>query len=184
MTRQRIYGSDVPFMAWMRDQGDLPSYSKTCGVVSTDVDCWIHRYMTEVDSIGTRNLQAIMFLEVKSRGGQPSPSQLDSLRKVDAFRKTADRSLQCVINCGVSVLRLSNLSPDDSEVMYWGRFSKGKLSYRTIDKSQLLLLMRFELHHDNLTPRPFRRHHKTSEFMVEERTPLGFTVQRPVIKRS
>ncbi len=56
MTRSRMFGSDVPFCDWMRSNPELPSYSAShaIGFVATDVDVLVHRYLTKVDSIGTR----------------------------------------------------------------------------------------------------------------------------------
>ena len=45
-------------------------------------------------------------------------------------------------------------------------------------------LLRFEIHPDNFDPRPFRRRHKTQEIVEIETTPLGFEVEKLLIKRS
>src|SRR5262245_34604620 len=85
MIRQRMFGSDVPFMAWLRrQQKELPSYSANVGFVATDIDLFIHRYLTEIDSRGTREIQALMLIEVKTHSGLPSDSQRDTLAKVHA----------------------------------------------------------------------------------------------------
>ena len=66
MTRDRLFGSDIPLMAWCREKGktgELPAYSQECGLVQTDVDAFWHRYKTCVDSLGTRDLQVFMEIE-------------------------------------------------------------------------------------------------------------------------
>lgn len=149
----------------------------------TDADVTIHRYLSEVDGLGTRIVQGIMELEIKTRGGKPTDSQLDTLRKKHATTFT-NRCIEidgnAVRNFGVSVLSLGGTTPDDSKTMLWGRFNghSCKMDYRPIDKKHLVSLLRFELHPDNFTPRPFRRHHKTQQVLVQEKTPLGFWIDR------
>ncbi len=68
MTRMRSYGQDLPFCDWLRHHEGLPAVSADCGFVATDVDLAIHRYLTEVSGSGTREVQNLMQLEVKTRG--------------------------------------------------------------------------------------------------------------------
>lgn len=190
MTRYRVHGTDVPFCAWMRSRNELPSFSGTCGFVASDSDLYIHRYLTAIDGKGKREVQGLLFLELKTRGGEPHASQLDTLWKFHATMMTGrnvriinDEILQ---NFGVAFLSLSDTTPDNSESMRWGRF-KGKfcaIRWTTIDVAQLLKLLRFEIHPDNLKERPFRRHHKDWKTMETVPTPLGFSVEIPVIRRS
>ena len=44
MVRERMYGSDTEFCAWMRSCKDLPSYGDTFGFVASDNDVTVHRY--------------------------------------------------------------------------------------------------------------------------------------------
>lgn len=46
----------------------------------------VHRYLSEVDGAGTRDVQAIMQIEVKTSMSTPTPSQLDTLMKLNMFR--------------------------------------------------------------------------------------------------
>jgi hypothetical protein len=194
LTRSRMFGSDVPFCAWLREQKDLPSYSSAIGFVATDVDLIVHRYLTEVDSEGTRQIQALMHLEVKTRSGVPHDSQLDTLCKLNLFHGKRDLPHVHLRYWGVSVLSMDGTTPDNSRTMYWARFPESRngqtprrwdnLNVQSISHAQLIGLLRFDLHPDNLTRRPFRRHHKTMEVVVEEMMPLGFTVEKTVIKRS
>lgn len=185
MTRERIYGSDTPFCEWMRNCKDLPSYSQTCGFVALDNDLTIHRYLTEVDGQGTREIQALMHVEIKTRNGEPHPSQHDTLFKIHksccGFKGINN---QMVVHYGVSILSLSGLTPDDSDSIRWGRFKGVLLSYKTISRKQLIQLLRFEIHPDNLSRRPFRRHHKTSRVCAIVKTPLGFETEHVLTVRS
>lgn len=191
MVRQRFHGSDVDFCAWLRAQKDeLPSFSSYCGFVASDVDVFVHRYLTEVDGKGaTREIQGLMLLEVKTRGGDLSASQRDTLAKHNAFhdnRKSFAKWLKCqmVRHFGVSLLFLSGTDPDNSSWMQWGRFREDKVVRKNINRDQLFRLLRFELHPDNLQPRPFRFHHKTQEIVCVGKAPLGFEYEQIVIKRS
>src|SRR5262245_56893943 len=190
MIRQRMFGADVPFMAWLRSQQkELPSYSANVGFMATDIDLFIHRYMTEVDSVGTREIQALMQIEVKTHNGMPHDSQRDTMAKVHAccpFREVKyDR--QILRHFGVSFLLLSNTTPDDSEEIIWGRFDNlpnQNIKRTPITIEQLFKLLRFELHPDNLEPRPLRRHHKTKEVYEVRKAALGFKYLHKITKRS
>lgn len=192
MNRPRMFGSDTPFCAWLRrQQEELPSYSETCGFVASDNDVHIHCYMTEIDSRGTREIQALMFLEIKTRGGRVHDSQRDTLVKLHACLAKGNIvfSGQTIRHFGVSFIFLSGMDPDDSETIYWGRFDQSKpfsrvIRGKKITKEQLLKLLRFELHPDNLAPRPFRRHHKTRQIVELVKTPLGFVCEEIITKRS
>ena len=191
MTRDRLFGSDIPLMAWCREKGktgDLPACSQECGWVQTDVDAFLHRYKTCIDSLGTRELQVLMEIEWKTRGGNLTDSQLDTYRKKHA---TILPSLkwhgQELRNYGVTVVRLSGSTPEDSEWIKWGRFVRGNardMKWTAVSVEQLLKLMRFELHPDTMNTNPLRRHHKTRMFQEVEKAPLGFEVARDLVQRS
>jgi len=191
VTRDRLFGCDVPLMAWCRERGktgDLPAYSEECGIVQTDVDAFWHRYKTCVDSLGTRNLQVFMEIEWKTRGGNLTESQSDTYRKKHAMTVPSMKwHGQELMNFGVSVVRISGATPDDSEWIKWGRFIRGQSSgmrWTDIDLSQLLKLMRFDTHPDSMVNNPFRRHHQTRRIHVVEKCDLGFEVAREVVRRS
>lgn len=188
MTRDRLFGSDVPFMAWCRSCSLLPSWSPDCGWVQTDVDTFIHRYLTCVDKQGTREVQPMMELEVKTRSGNLTDSQVDTYRKKHATTIPHLKwNGQTLINYGVSFVRLEGSSPADSVWIKWGRFKRSSLveiSWNDISIEQLIKLMRFELHPDTLCASSYRRHHKTAKVMVSEETPLGFVAERELTTRS
>lgn len=192
MVRERMYGSDTDFCAWMRRCKDLPSYGDTFGFVASDNDLTIHRYKTSIDSVGTREVQGIMQVEIKTRRGKPSSSQIDTLTKLNLFcgdRKLGNINIRFF---GVFVLVLSGTSPDDSDCMWWCSSPKDRflsdakhLRISSISRSELIEILRFECHPRNLSDKtPFRRHHKTQHFIEKELTPLGFEVDKIITKRS
>lgn len=191
MTRDRVYGSDTPFLAWCRAKGktgELPSFSSDCGVVVTDVDCTIHRYMSAVDRQGTRELQVLMEIETKTRGAEPTASQIDTYRKKHATTLPHLKwNGQTIVNRGVSVLIFSHTGPSDSPTIQWWRFKRGnttEIVKNEISVEQLLQLLRCDINPDTLQPNPYRRHHKTSSITTTEVSALGFQVQRHIITRS
>jgi len=167
MTRQRHFGNDTPFCAWMRAHPRLPSSGPVFGFTATDSDVVVHRYKAEVDGVGTRDMQAIMQIEVKTSMSQPKPSQLDTLMRLNMFRGDL-AALGCRLrHYGVAVLVLEQTTPDDSEHMLWARYPAGTceeaflggvrirwrdMVVRPINREQLVDLLRFELHPDTLAP--------------------------------
>ena len=182
MTRDRIYGEDTEFSAWLRKQERIPS-----SVVSvSDCDYVIHRYKQPVDGLGTRDLQAMMILEVKTRNGEPRFAQLDSMYLQHEFSKGQMRKKSTtVVHHGVSFLSLSGTTPDNSSRMRLGRFGEEKaINWRPVDGQTLESLLLFNLHPDSLTPNPYRRHHKTNTFQEMMSFPLGFSAPVTIITRS
>jgi len=192
MVRPRIYGSDTEFCKWMRDHPSLPCVGDDFGFVASDNDLTIHRYKTCIDSMGTRDVQGIMQVEIKTRNGEPSDSQIDTLSKVNLF--CGDRSTNgvSVRFFGVFVLSMSGVSPDCSDEMRWGSIPRGRaigssayVDWEKVDVATLIDIMRFERHPRNLRDtKPFRRHHKTREFVEIEKTELGFDTPVRRIARS
>lgn len=192
MVRSRVFGSDVPFLGWCREKGrtgELPSSSIDRGVVISDVDCTVHQYKSPVDRIGTRELQAILEVEVKTRSGEPTDSQVDTYRKKHvSIKQKVEWKKQTIFNYGVAFVSMSGTTPDDSDVIRWGRFSDDEhmsICWREIDKHMLLSLLRFDLHPDSFAKNPFRRHHGLSSTFIQRiKTPLGFDVEESVVIRS
>lgn len=195
--RHRIHGSDTPFSDWLRRQEKLPASSNEIGFVATDNDLTLHVYKEPVDEIGTREIQSMMHVEVKTRGGMPTSSQKDTLWKLHHhFMRKGNNGKpgQMVFNqsilirhFGVSIVVLSGESPEDSETIQWLRFNRNPRKRNDvwiIDKTRLIELLRFDVHPDNFDKKPFRRHHKTREIIVDELTPLGFVIQKRVLQRS
>lgn len=186
MTRQRLYGSDVPFCDWMRKHPELPSYSSSMGFAASDADVFIHRYLHVVDANGTRDIQSLAMLEIKTRNGEPTWSQADTLYKLhQSMVGTKEIESVIVWNFGVSFISISDERPDKSDCIKWGRFQgASKVRWRKIGLDLLLDLLKFERHHDNLEKNPFRRHHKTSEIWRLAPQPLGFMWPERIVKRS
>lgn len=153
MTRERIYGSDSEFCSWMRACKDLPSYSSDCGFVASDNDITVHRYLTSVDGVGTRAIQSIMQIEVKTRQGKPSVSQMDTIAKLNLFADSKQVNGTVVTFFGVFFLVLDGTDPDTSKKMWWGCIPRGEtptdardLKWTAITREQLIKLLRFEIH--------------------------------------
>jgi len=168
----------------MRTHPDLPAISPDCGFVANDCDVIIHRYLTCYDGIGSREIQAMMDIETKTRGAFPSRGQLDTLYKRDLFKGKKITNDQYIRFFGVFVLVMSGTSPDDSIWMKWRRFRDRKLQVHAINMAQLIQLLRFEIDPRNFVRQPFRRHHKTRSWMERIKVPLGFEVEMEFIKRS
>jgi hypothetical protein len=191
MTRDRIYGEDTPFSAWMRNQGRIEGTMPSSAFVSSDCDFLIHRYKTVIDSYGTRDIQSQMILEVKTNSAKPRFSQLDSMwlhhlcaNTTHPRRKIVD-SNRVVVHHGVSFLSLSSTTPANSQKMEWGRFRRSaSIEWREITESTLIDLMMFDIHPDNFARNPYRRHHVTKQIDQIVTLPLGFTAPITVTKRS
>jgi hypothetical protein len=191
MTRDRIYGEDTPFGRWMREQGRIAGTMPSSAFVSSDCDYMIHRYKTVVDGYGTRDVQALMILEVKTNGAKPRFAQVDSMwlmhlcANTNKPRRKVEHSGKVVFHHGVSFLSMSGTTPDNSQVMQWGRFERSaSIGWRNINTVNLIDLMMFDIHPDNFERNPYRRHHKsqTIERMVMQ--PLNFPAWEVVTQRS
>lgn len=185
MARDRIYGEDSAFSAWVRSNKLLPAAE----IVATDTDLWIHRYKTHVDSVGSRNLQSLIMIEAKTRNAKPSSSQQDTLLKIHRTIANPRQRIyvknQLIRNFGVAFLLMSGTAPFDSEQMQWGRFCEDdSVDWCNIDQTILTELLRFDRHPDTLARNTFRRHHKTRRLVIEEIQPIGFVTEVIVMQRS
>ena len=149
---------ETAFERWVRDNDDLDSGS---GIVRFDLDMLIHKYMFD----DRRDLQAMMFVEVKTFGAEVSKSQADTL---GAFRQimngdrwihsqmTNEDSFLCLF--GGFVLTFEKTCPDDSSWIRWHG--------RQITAAQLVRILSFEL--DPNDP--------DAELDIWERYPLGVSI--------
>lgn len=124
--RMRIHGEDKPFADWVRNHEDLESHPPV-GFTQTDIDVLVHRYWTEVDGMGSRDIQCLMHIETKTRNGFPSRSQADTLAKLDLHacktRHEAKAFNGLVVHWwGCFFLRMTGTAPDNSKEMFWGGF--------------------------------------------------------------
>lgn len=188
MTRTRAYGEDSDFGDYIRKQPGMDSRK----LAVTDRDWMFQRYRTTVDSVGTREIQSIMMVEVKTRGAVPRKSQLEtlSLFHEGALRASTSpwlRGERVIRYHGVSVISFTGTSPLNSELIWWGRFKADDLIdiyWQKITEAQMISLLMFDLHSDNLTPQPYRRHHKTGVIEQLATFPLGLEAYVKVATRS
>jgi len=166
-----MHTAETLFGRWIRNCKSLDS---RLGYSVSDQDYWIHRYKTNTDSIGTREFQLLMLVEIKTFGTELSDAQTDTLHMANQLMRnrmqtpTKDLRYQAgeaplevysamlrrVVQMrayGMHVLTFSHLGPDDSEWMTWDR--------QQITEDQLIALLRFDLDPDTLGPLDLRRHH-------------------------
>ena len=158
MNRQRIFGQDKDFCDWLREQdGILDSQS---GLAVTDVDVISHAFKTfdkNIPGQRTRTRQAIQIIEVKTRGGNLTHSQLDTYWKYHFITFTGEPKEMCGCNMyhfGVSILKLSGTTPSNSDLIEWGRFtsvnSRHDIQWTQIDIDKLTKLIAAVIHPDTL----------------------------------
>jgi hypothetical protein len=186
-----MYGSDTEFCAWLRTCKELPSVGADFGLSASDNDITLHRYKTCIDSQGTREVQAIMQLEVKTRRGKPPAAQMDTLSKLNLFSGSKKVGTYHLRFFGVFLLVMSGTTPDNSDDIFWGAIpaeavltDASKCKWRRISRSRLIQLLRFDIHPVNFASNPFRRHHKTAEFVEIVKTELGFETEQRFVRRS
>jgi len=166
LVKQRIYGSDVDFFAFIRNCPDLPSRRGSTRTAVNDCDSIFHNFMNAVDNQGTRKIQTIKMIEVKTRNGRPDKSQRDTFFKLDCFHGQKTIGGNLIRFEGVFFLFQSGTSPKDSETMHWGVFDKnGSIKKTQIDYEKLIELLIGKRHPRNLAGKAYRRHHKTADIV-------------------
>jgi hypothetical protein len=196
VTRQRIYGDDNVWGAWVRHLGrhggPLPSSSPQRGTTINDWDMIVHQYKTPVDQLGTREVHCLMFVECKTRLANVSSTQQETLwfNHQYTFRKSqaclvGGRQKVSVWHFGVSVLRCEGDDPMCARRFEWGRFDEhGYLRYRAVDASLVTQLLSFDVDADTLRRASFRRHHKNEPYVKHVLTPMGLLVEEYGVRRS
>lgn len=193
MTRVRVFGEDVPFCAWIRRQPDLDS--RTLGLTVNDIDLTLHRYKSHVDGLGTRDVQFLMNVEVKTRGALPDFSQRETLwfthqrLRTNGIQKMkpvyGSSGHKLVWHFGVFVLSLSGQDPDDSKHIEWLAFNEdGKLKGVLVTTDELRAILGMTVDPQTQRKIDLRRHHKTTVLTRMEPTALGFEVATIVTSRS
>ncbi len=190
MTRPRLSpAQESPFGRYIRTHRALDS--RDTGLTVTDIDWCFHKYAPHVDGLGTRDVQLMLFLELKCYNAEPRPSQVETLSllhqrccsKAPVYRP--ERSPTMLWHFGVYVLSLPGVTPDDSAACRWGAFdAKGCLGWRTIPTAWIPELLGFTRRPDDFQALSLRRHHAVEAFIARETTPLGFPVDTVVVKRS
>jgi hypothetical protein len=159
---------------WVRNRPELDS---SAGIVRFDLDILLHRYMTPApDGKGCRDIQCMMFVEVKTFNAVMLPAQQDTLsllsqvlrnRKTNMYhdkrglhadnhtpltkvksRKTGRTTVLKLF--GGHVLTLSGDSPENSDTMTWD------IKHR-ISLTDLIKLLRFEIDPDHMGLTDWRR---------------------------
>ena len=189
MTKTRVFGEDTPFGKWLRENPRLESIE--CSLSVTDRDFLFQQYRISVDKVGTRKLNFMLNLEVKSSNGRPSFSQQETLyfnhqllsRKIRLV--DLSKTPRSVWHFGQYVLSMPGSSPDEFSWVTWLKFAKdGNLIPHKIDILTLESILKFDISPDFLLPiGNARRHHATKYLTIDEQMPLGFTTYR-IIRRS
>lgn len=169
MTTPRRDGLGEPFGQWIRAHPHLDSIKQRLSV--TDSDYWIHQYASHKDRVGTRAVDQVMLVEVKTYSAHLSFAQRDTLHLVNQLLRSASMmpngkrrymrlsGTRCgerrIVRCfGVHTLQMEGDRPDNSARILWD----GKL----IDENLLVLLLQFIRDPDAPSKlMPNRRHHTT-----------------------
>ena len=181
-----IHPAEIAFRQWIRNCPDLDSSPKKAAVVLFDCDILLHKYLIHSDKIGNRDIQAMMFIEVKANMSEPTESQRDTLyifnqilrnrRPTPAAkyrkRQAENNGLLTKVFSSISnkwinirlfgghLLQMSDDNPFDSHQMRWDK-------REVIDYNTLLQLLRFEIDPDTLRTIEWRRHHKSQNILFK-----------------
>ena len=168
------------FNAWLRAHPDFDSIAE--GIVRFDCDVLLHRYMRKIDGVGIRDIQCLMFIEVKSYGALIRAAQHDTLsvmsqvfrnRRPNMHQKRQglhaenhvppalvySHMLKKQVRLwlfGGFLLTMSGADPGSSEWMTWG-------GCRPIDVPTLIGLLKFDLDPEKLTPIDWRRRSRSGK---------------------
>ena len=82
------HGKETLFKQWARSKPELDSSQ---GFVIYDADFWVHLYKTH----GTRKVQCMMMVEVKTYGAKPDKAQDDTLGLVDQMMRNRESNIDC-----------------------------------------------------------------------------------------
>lgn len=153
----REHTVETDFERWVRNHRQLDSVRES--IVRFDLDVLLHKYQTkEVDGKGSRDIQFMMFVEVKTYMATPSRSQVDTLSILNQIlrnrspnihstpRRQVSRQVRRVHSkilgrevaihlWGGHLLQMDGTSPESSTLMLWDN--------SPIDTDRLLELLRF-----------------------------------------
>jgi len=153
----------------------------------------IHKYKDNCDGLGPRQVQLMMAIEVKTRGGMPNRNQQQTLfflhqilgRWRGGLMCSMDGGKKSVWHFGYYVLSLFEDQPKD--YVTWCQFDKaGRLrDGRTIAIEHLIRILRFDVYPNKIDKAlTLRRHHKVSRVVEIKTAPLGFDYEQIVTRRS
>lgn len=128
-------------------------------------------------------------VEIKTRRGKPSASQMDTLSKLNLFNGQKTVKGQTIRFFGVFVLVMDGTDPDNSTGMWWGSLrgvttNASDLKWKRIDSKTLIGILRFDLDPYSFVKNTFRRHHKRTEIIVTKMSSLGFEFDECVVRES
>lgn len=157
-----ITTEESPMERWIRNN---PLLSSSNGIVRYDIDILLHRYKTVADLKGDREIEFMMFVEVKTFNANLTLAQRDTLGLLNQVLRNRRKNKhssprrqmggQPLTNYSIAkqrriplrlfgghLLQLSGAAPDTSDNMRWD----GK----NIDLQTLVELMMFDRDPDNL----------------------------------
>lgn len=169
----KSHTQETAFERWVRNHHALDS--RKSGIVRFDCDVLLHKYLTPTDKKGTRDIQCVMFIEVKMHGANVGEAQRDTLSmfsqvllnrrpNIHGPKKGIHAKDHCppsrckshILGREVSLhlfgghlLQFEHESPGDSGWIAW--------DYKPINEEMLLKLLRFELNPHTLRPIDWRR---------------------------
>jgi len=179
-----IHTAETAFERWMRNEPQLDS--RDVGIVRFDCDVLLHRYKRTEDKKSSRDLQCLMFVEVKTFSADVTLPQKDTLSLMAqvlrnrrqnkhhakrgrhvadhnplalAFSWLLGRSVRLRM-FGGHLLQLSGADPVSSTALLW--------DHKSITVDQLLGLLRFDLDPDSLRDMDWRRRYSA----FDQRPPL------------
>ena len=168
---------ETAFERWIRGKPELDS--RRVGLVRFDLDILLHRYKFDLrDAHGSRDIQAMMFVEVKTHGADLNEAQRDTLSTLSQimrnrrsnmyeprFGKHADdhtppaKTRSAMFDKEVALklfgghlLQFEHETPADNGWIKW--------DYKPINARHLISLLLFEIDPDKLTPIDWRRRSK------------------------
>jgi len=172
----RWHTTQTAFDRWIGGHPCLDAQKE--GFVCYDNDYIMHRYMVG----NSREVQALMIVEVKTHDKKPDAAQRDTLNLLGQFlrnRKPTNHKKNyiqtenapniafSVMNkryilvraFGYHLLTFENNDPEDSQWIKWDN--------KYIDKTTLVKLLKFELDPDTLQPMDLRKHHRKEDLLFE-----------------
>jgi hypothetical protein len=158
---------------WIRNSEELDSRLK--GIVRFDCDILLHRYKVVEDKKSQRDIQCMMFIEAKTRGGKLTEAQRDTLSMFNQVLRNRHPNIHAIkhgrhaearvppCRCFSFVLRryvrlwlfgghllvMSHDAPDTSDWMEWDN--------KRIELGTLVQLLRFDRDPDTLRSIDWRR---------------------------
>lgn len=153
---------ESPMERWIRRH---PTLDSKHGIVRFDIDILLHRYKSVRDSKGCRDIEFMMFIEVKTFSASLTDTQQDTLGLLNQLLRNRKRNIHSdprrQVNgqpakaysrmknrevplrlLGGHLLQLSGSNPQDSDQIMW--------DYKPINEETLVELMLFDRDPDNL----------------------------------